>query len=241
MKKFLITLSLIIVIILLITGGIAAYFGFIPGLSNTLVKQVDLGIENDPQLSLDLRNKTGVQFNIPEEEFPINKDVVYEGVLEIEESLTSEQVTSILNTVKTQHSTIPFSNVQIRINEDGTSEASFNLNIETTVNEARKLGYTEEQIENGKKYLGALGDSVYVYTKLSFDIQNDVLMVNPYAFRIQNFNVPTAITEMVAEVGSRAIENRLSQVTNLSIDSLKQEGDRLNFKGTIPQSIRTVD
>ena len=241
MKKFLITLSLIIVILLLIAVGIAAYFGFIPGLSNTFVKEVDLGIENDPQLSLDLREKTGVQFNIPESEFPIDKEVIYEGELNIDESLTSEQITSILNTVKTQHSSIPFSNVQIRINEDGTSEASFNLNIETTVNEARKLGYTEEQIEQGKKYLGVLGNSVYIYTKLSFDISNDQLMVNPYAFRIQNFNVPTAITKMVAEVGSRAIEDRLSKVPNLSIDSLKQEGDKLNFKGTIPQSVRVAD
>ena len=237
MKKFL----LIIIVLLLILGGIAAYFGFIPGLSNTFAKQVDLGIENDPQLNIDLKNKIGLQFNIPEEELPTEKEIVYEGSLEIEESLTSEQVTSVLNTVKSELAYMPFSNVQIRINEDGTTEASFNLNIETTVNEARKLGYTEEQIEKGKKYIGALGDSVNMYAKLSFDISNDELTVNPYAFRIQNFNVPSAITKLVAEVGSNAIEDRLSQVPNLYIESLKQVGDRLNFKGTIPGSVSTVD
>ncbi len=237
MKKLL----LIIVVILLILVGVAAYFGFIPGLSDSFVKHVDLGIENNPQLSLDLRNKSGVQFNIPEDQLPTDKEVVYEGVLNIEESLTSEQVTSILNIVTTELTYMPFSNVQIRINEDGTSEASFNLNIETTVNEAKKLGYTDEQIEEGKKYLGVLGDSVYVYAKLSFDISNDELTVNPYAFRIQNFNVPDSITKMVAEAGGNAIEDRLSLVPNLSISSLKQVGDRLNFTGTIPQSVRVAD
>lgn len=237
MKKLL----LIIIVILLILVGIAAYFGFIPGLSDTFVKRVDLGIENNPQLSLDLRNKSGVQFNIPEDQLPTDKEVVYEGVLNIEESLSSEQVTSILNTVDAQLSSMPFSNVQIRINEDGTSEASFNLNIETTVNEAKKLGYSDEDIEKGKQYLGVLGDSVYVYAKLSFDISNDELTVNPYAFRIQNFNVPDSITKMVAEAGSNAIEDRLSLVPNLSISSLRQVGDRLNFTGTIPQSVRVAD
>lgn len=241
MKKFLITLTIIIAIVLLIIGGIAAYYGLIPGLSKTFVNRVDLGIENNPQLSIDLREKTGVQFNIPEDQLPTDKEVAYEGVLNIEESLSSEQVTSILNTVNTQHSSIPFSNVQIRINEDGTSEASFNLNIETTINEAKKLGYSDEDIEKGKQYLGVLGESVYIYTKLSFDISNDQLTVNPYAFRIQNFNIPESITKMVAEVGSNAIEDRLSQVPNLSIESLKQEGNKLNFKGTIPKRSSIAD
>jgi hypothetical protein len=222
-------------------AGAAAYFGFIPGLSDTFVKRVDLGIENNPQLSLDLREKSGVQFNIPEDEFPIDGEVIYEGEIDIEESLTSEQITSILNTVNSQHSTIPFSNVQIRINEDGTSEASFDLDIETTINEAKKLGYSDEEIEKGKKYLGVLGDSVYIYAKLSFDILNDELTVNPYAFRIQNFNVPSSITQMVADVGSNAIEDRLAQVPGLHIESLKQDGKRLNFSGTIPQSLRLAD
>lgn len=241
MKKFLITFTVIIVILLLIIGGIALYFGFIPAFSKTFVKRVDLGVKNDPQLSLDLRKKSGVQFNILENELPTNKEVVYEGVLNIEETLTSQQVTSILNTVKTQHSSIPFSNVQIRINNDGTSEASFDLDIETTVNEAKKLGYSDEEIQKGKKYLGALGDSVYVYAKISFEIQKDKLSVTPYSFRIQNFNVPSGITKMVAEVGSKAIEDRLSQVPNLFINSLKQVGDRLSFSGTIPQSIGIAD
>jgi len=241
MKKFLITFTVIIVILLLIIGGIASYFGFIPAFSKTFVKRVDLGVKNDPQLSLDLRKKSGVQFNILENELPTNKEVVYEGVLNIEETLTSQQVTSILNTVKTQHSSIPFSNVQIRINNDGTGEASFDLDIETTVNEAKKLGYSDEDIEKGKKYLGVLGDSVYVYAKLSFDISNDELTVNPYAFRIQNFNVPSSIMKMVADTGSNAIEDRLAQVPNLYIESLRQVGEKLNFKGTIPQSLRTTD
>jgi hypothetical protein len=241
MKKFLLTIGSIIILLLLILGGLATYFGFVPGLSDSFVNRVDLGIENDPQLSLDLRNEVGIQYNISENELPTDKDLIYEGVLDIEESLTSQQVTSILNSVKAELSSMPFSNVQIRINEDGTTEASFNLNIETTVNEARKLGYTDEQIEEGKKYLGVLGDSVYVYAKIAFDIENDELTVNPYVFRIQNFNVPTGITKMVADVGSNAIEDRLAQVPNLHIQSLKQVENRLNFTGTIPQSVRIAD
>jgi len=241
MKKFLLTLLSIIIILLILVGGALAYFGFIPALSNTFVTRVDLGIENNPQLSLDLREKTGVQFNIPEDELPTDKEVVYEGTLNIDESLTSQQVTSILNIVKAEIASMPFSNVQIRINEDGTSEASFDLDIETTITEAKKLGYSDEEIEKGKRYLGVLGDSVYIYTKISFDISDDELTVNPHAFRIQNFNVPTSITKVVADVGSNAIGDRLSQVPNLYIESLKQVGDRLNFKGTIPESLSIVD
>jgi hypothetical protein len=241
MKKFLISFTVFLLILILITFGVATYFGFIPGLSDSFVKRIDLGVENNQQLSLDLREKTGVDFNIPEDELPTDEDVVYEGTLNIDESLSSEQVTSILNIVNDELSSIPFSNVQIRINGDGTSEASFDLDIDTTVNEAKKLGYSDEDIEKGKKYLGVLGDSVYVYAKISFDIEDNQLTVNPFAFRIQNFNVPSGITQMVAETGSDAIENRLSQVPNLYINSLKQIGDKLNFKGTIPQSVSVAN
>jgi len=237
MKNFLIML----IVLLLILVGIATYLGFVPGLSERFVNRVDLGIENNPQLSLDLRNEVGVQFNIPQEQLPTDKDVIYEGVLEIEQSLSSEQITSILNTVRAELSSIPFSNVQIRLNADGTAEATFDLDIETTVNEAKKLGYSDAEIEKGKRYLGALGDTVYVYAKLSFDITDNELTVNPYTFRIQNFNVPTNITKLVADVGSNAIEDRLSQVPNLDIKSLKQEGEKLNFSGTIPQSLGVED
>ena len=230
-----------LIVLLLILVGIATYLGFVPGLSERFVNRVDLGIENNPQLSLDLRNEVGVQFNIPQEQLPTDKDVIYEGVLEIEQSLSSEQITSILNTVRAELSSIPFSNVQIRLNADGTAEATFDLDIETTVNEAKKLGYSDAEIEKGKRYLGALGDTVYVYAKLSFDITDNELTVNPYTFRIQNFNVPTNITKLVADVGSNAIEDRLSQVPNLDIKSLKQEGEKLNFSGTIPQSLGVED
>ncbi len=241
MKKFLLIFTGILLLLALIFVGALAYLGFIPGISQTLVNRVDLGIENDPQLSLDLREKSGVQFNIPEDEWPTNKDVTYTGVLNIEESLSSEQITSILNIVSDELSSIPFSNVQIRINDDDTSEASFDLDIDTTANEAKKLGYTDEEIEEGKKYLGVLGDTVYIYAKLSFEIVDNDLAVEPYSFRIQNFNVPNSITQMVAEVGSNAIEERLSQVTNLNIDSLKQVGNKLNFSGTIPESVNRGD
>lgn len=96
-------------------------------------------------------------------------------------------------------------------------------------------------IEKGKKYLGVLGDSVYMYAKLSFDISEDNLTVEPYAFRIQNFNVPAGITKMVADVGSSAIEDRLSQVPNVYIELLKQVGDKLNFSGTIPETLSVED
>lgn len=241
MKKILLVLGGVLLVLVLIIIGVAAYFGFIPGISDNLVQRVDLGIENDRQLSIDLREKSGVEFNIPESEWPTEKEIAYSGTLNIDESLSSEQITSILNIVSEELASMPFSNVQIRINEDGTAEASFNLNIDTTANEAKKLGYTDAEIEEGKKYVGVLGDSVYMYAKLSVEVVNNDLTVVPYAFRIQNFNVPSAITEKVAEIGSAAIEDRLSQVPSLNIDSLTQEGSKLHFVGTIPKTVNTVD
>lgn len=238
MKKVLIFTLSVIFVSLLIVGGFAAYFGFIPSLSDSFVKRVDLGIENDPQLNLDLMKKVGLEYNISASDLPTNKDLIYEGTLEVDTTLTSEEVTSQLNTVRTESTKIPFSNVQVRFNNDGTAEASFNLNIETTVQAARELGYTEEEIEKGKKYLGVLGKEVYIYTKGEFFMDDNQLTVMPQVFRIQNFNIPNEITKMVADIGSRAIEDRLNQIPNLNIESLKQEGSKVQFVGTIPKSVR---
>lgn len=238
MKKVLFIFLSVLIVILLITGGVLAYFGFVPGVSDKMVKRVDLGVENDPQLNLNLMEKVGLEYNISNNDLPTDKDLVYEGSLEVETSVTSEDVTSQLNTVKAESNKIPFSNVQVRFNNDGTAEASFNLNIETTVQAARDMGYSEEDIEKGKKYLGVLAKDVYIYAKVEFGMADNDLSVIPHTLRIQNFNVPSAITKMVADMGSIAIEDRLNQVPNLNVESLKQEGSKLHFKGTVPKSVR---
>ncbi len=237
MKKVLIGFLIFMIVVVVLLVGVAAYVGLIPGLSNKLVKKVDLGVENDPQLVTDLFEDFEFEDNIDKEKLPHDGDFVYSGVVRMERTMSSEEVTSYLNYLANNASYTPFNQLQIRFNEDETIEVSLDADVNKLAELALDLGYSQSDIEKGKKYLDILGGSVYMYAKFEADVNNNDIQFTGENLRLQNFTVPSSLYEPIGEAIASMIESYIPKVSGLDLEKITQEGDRLDIKADIPASV----
>lgn len=241
MKKFFIFLAVFLSILAIIIFAGAAYLGFIPSISDKTIKRVDLGVKNNPKLNQELAKEVGFTNNISTLKNPTKSDFRYEGKLDIERTVTSEQVTSQFNAMSKESYYTPFTNVQVRFNPDGTTETSLDLDIDLVTEVAKQLGYSQSDIDKAKQYVNILTPKVYLYSKFSTEVTDNQITINPNSLQIQNINVPEQFLNPIADVVISIVETKMSTIPNLNVESLKQEGDKMIFKGTIPQSISIDD
>ncbi len=235
MKK--IFLFILIIILLLATGVTlaAGYVGLVPGLSNVMVKQRDLGIEPDTQQVVEINSQLGHEVQLSSESMPYLGQPHYEGTTEIAASFSEQQVTSVLDSWARNWAITPFSHPQVKINPDGTAEASFILKIQPAIALAKQLGYSDEQIATASKYATFIQGDLPVYAAgVVSVIDNQVSLTMPQ-LQIGNVSVPTDITSQVVGAVEDAVERRMGQVTNLDVKKLDLNGGKLNIEGTVPQ------
>ena len=114
---------MILIICCLGSVCVLAYFGFVPGLSSVFMKQKDLGVEPDDKYAEAVYTRIGFENTFYKDPNPKDGEIVYSGQIEIDDSLSSVEITSLMNTWEKWEST-PFENAQARINDDGSVELS---------------------------------------------------------------------------------------------------------------------
>lgn len=231
MKKL---LFLLLIIILLVVGGLA-YTGFIPALSPIFAKQKDLGVKPDPQQYIQVNEELGRSVNLSESEYPYDGLPEFSGTVNIDNSYTDQQITSVLDVWSTQWSATPFYNVQVRLNDDGTAEASGILKVEKAISLAKELGYSDEQINKAADLVSYINGDLPVYLKGTSQVTNNDVTSSVTQMRIGNINVPDDIKNMVVAATENAIERRIQQIPELSVESMDHKSGELKIVGTIPE------
>ncbi|KKT30810.1 MAG: hypothetical protein UW16_C0005G0030 [Microgenomates group bacterium GW2011_GWC1_44_10] len=220
MKKLLI--GLVILFILVIAG--LSYLGLMPFLSGFIAKQVDLGIKADPAFVTAFESKYGVSNGT--------------GKVSLDVYLSSAEVTSIFAVWEERDKYFPLHNVQIRFNPDGTGEASGFLRVSTAISLAKNLGYSDSDIETGKKYVQYVAGDLPFYVKGTGGMTSNVLSINPSTFQIGRVTVPESITNPVAVAVGDMIERRLSQIGGANIQEANFKSGSFSFVGSVPETIK---
>ena len=182
MKKF---LGGLLIFIALIVFGLS-YIGVMPFLSGFIAKQVDLGETADTSLITAIKAKYG----------PVASDT---GKVDLNVNLSSKEVTSIFAVWEQKDKYFPLHNVQVRFNADGTGEASGFLRIATAILLAKNLGYSDNDIETGKKYVQYISGDLPFYVKGTGGMTNNSLTLDPSTFQIGRVTVPQSITKPVSQ------------------------------------------
>lgn len=220
MKKFLV----IILVMILIPVGILAYLGLVPGLSPLITKPVDLGVKADPALVTVFETKYG------------KKDGT--GTVKLNVELSSAEITSVFNVWETRDSYFPLHAVQVRFNQDGTGEASGYLKIATAVALAKNLGYTDTDIEQGKKYVQYVSGDLPFYVKGTGGMTDNVLAIDPETFQLGRLTIPDSITNPAAKVVGDMINRRLKQIGSPNIQEASFKAGSFHLVGTVPATIQ---
>ena len=146
MKKF----FLMIVVLVIIAVSALTYFGFVPYLSPIFAKPKNLGVIVDLTWADDFGKEQGMKNQLPGGFTPLDREPAYSGTVELDVELDSDQISSIVNYLANRYGRSPIRDLQIRINEDGTGEASGILEISTATMMAKQLGYSDQDIETAK-------------------------------------------------------------------------------------------
>lgn len=223
MKKFLIGLFVFIIAVLFL-----AFFGF---KYVTSAKPRDLGVtftEEDVKQSY-IKNGV-IAESLPKAE-NINKSIRYEGKKEVSFNLTQSEITALINNEKWQY--MPVSNVQIKINSDGTGEASGVLHIDRILPFV-SLTHSTEEVEETMKNYGILNNTAF-YLKGKVGVVNNKVTLNPQKVEIGRITIPSTFVSENIGTAENFAERRIKAVDNLFVESLNLDGGKVNFKGTMPE------
>jgi len=166
---------------------------------------------------------------------PYDGQPIYEGEIELSGTYSDKQVTSVLDSWSNNWAITPFYNVQVKIHDNGTAEASGILKIKEAISLAKHLGYSDEQISEASKYATFISGDLPFYINGSANVNNNQVFANVSNLKIGNVVVPEKISNQVVGAVEDAVQRRIQQVSNLNIKSMDLKSGKLNIYGTVPQ------
>ncbi len=214
MKKILIIGGAILLVIILIIG----YTGFFPAVSDLMGtnKPMDLGVSYSKQDYFNALSKAGFSLDNSAGLGPDTR-IVYEGEKNIDAEFTQEEVSAILSYDHADE--FPVRDVQVKINNDGTMEASALVKLDD--------------------YKGiSLNNAVYVKGKLELSAPNHVSIKEVDKLVVGRVPVP-ANDEIIRKV-EQGVNDKLNSIPGLYITSVEIEEGKGRIKGTIPASAKRI-
>ncbi len=229
-------LTFLLLLVFLLIAGLT-YAGLMPVLSPALLKPKDLGVRIDPQLVADFDVSHQMINALPDGKVPADREPNYSGQISLDVTLDSAEISSILDYWQQQYSKTPISQVQVRINDDGSGEVSGILDLAVAVEMAKQLGYSDEQIEQGKRFLGIINTRLPFYLQGTGSVTDNRVSIQATQAKIANINLPSEWVTQVNQAAGDAIERRIRQIPNLEVESLRLVDGAVSLKATAPNTI----
>lgn len=230
MKVFFKIIVSFIAIIILVAG----FAGFVPGLSTVLGtnKPKDLGQSVTLEDSAIAQEKLGVVVVELPKETSIENSYQLSGQREVQLTLDSKEGTAIMNNRTWKY--YPFSNMQLRINPDGTIETSGMVSMSTFMDYANSLGYSTDDVEKALNEYHIPKINMPFYVKGTGSIVDNVVSINVQSFQAGRISVPSGILSTNMNRINSFAQDVISRQNGFSAKKLAVEGEKLVFDGTLP-------
>ncbi|MFZ2152447.1 MAG: hypothetical protein WAV41_00115 [Microgenomates group bacterium] len=164
------------------------------------------------------------------------RGIKYEGQKDIQVSFTSEQITALNNSVKWVN--YPVSHVQIKINPDGTGEASGILDIRKILSWVSFTHPVKEIEAKVDEYHIGLNPAFYLKGRVT--VTDNRVSLTPQTIEVGRITIPQNIVAENISPVEKFVDARLSAVPNLKIRSLNLDGGKVNLDATVPEKEYTV-
>lgn len=223
-----------IILILFVVGiayGVYA-FGFIG-----TPKAKDLGVRFTEQDFTSMEQKSGVKHEVLSAGG--SEIIKYTGSHDVDNTFTSEDFSSFAKFASWKY--LPFTNVQIRINSDGTAEASGNM---STSKLAEYLmgtgGVSSGEASQIKSYVPISGNPTF-YIKVSGSMKNNNLEnFAIHSAQIGPVSIPSGFISTYIGRVETYLEERVDALPGAYVTSLTLEDGKLKYQGKLPDVEYTV-
>lgn len=239
MKKLLLICPLVLLLLCGLTCG-AGYLLLRNGdsfLSDAFMKQVSLGVRESPDRIYAYYDEIGYVDGLKGEE-PKSGTLVFEGGIEIEHTFTQEEINSWIAAWENDWADLPFMNSEIRINPDGTVEATSSISVAAAESFARTLGYSDAEIAKAKEYLSVIPDPLPLYAKGTASIEQNSSSFDVQEFKVGSVTVPSSITALVGPLLENVVDRARLLSNDTSINYARVTSEGVSFSGTVPASVR---
>lgn len=227
-------LKFFLLLILLIVGGLT-YLGFMPVLSPLLGadKPKDLGI-TFTQADFDtVVAREGLTYKALPTETDLMQSAQYEGSHEVNLVYTSTDLTAKINASNWKFN--PFTNVQIRINPDGTTEISGNVSLAKLWDYATTVGVSASDIEKAKQALVTIPSQPAFYAKGTVEAsENKISHLNLDSLSIGRLSVPQSIIQPNQHYLTEMANKEMNSIPGFYAKSVKAENGEIKFEGSLP-------
>lgn len=231
-------LTVLLVFIVLLGGGLLLIYFLVPG----FFKPYDLGIKATPEAYESAMSKLAItKDSAPKEGTAEDYIYSYGASTAVQTSLSSEEITSFLTINRPEY--YAMKDVQVRINEDDTMEASASLDVSYVLEEILDNKYSKEEINQKLPVLGFLPDEVNVYIKADGAIRdNKVADLTIEDVSIMGITIPDSMinTEQANNFIEESLDSYLEKTSEKSgarYDLLQLNNGNLEIQGQLPSSI----
>lgn len=231
------TAFIIVMVILALAAG-AVYF-LVPG----LLRPYDLGIKSTREAYARSMEKLGItKDTAPVSGTADDYKITYGASHAVDTALTSEEITSFFNENRPPYYAVK--DVQVRINEDGSIEASGRLDTSYVFNVMLNGQYSKQDAQAALPMLGLIPDKINIYFKATGGVDNNLIQgLNVESFSVMGIGLPqsliTSAEPFITQVLDVYIATQCAKGGS-SIDSLEVNNGKLDFNGSLPSSITRI-
>lgn len=218
-----------ILFLLFIFGGLFVGYKYI-----TTGTPKDLGLKYDSAAYASAHSKITTEVESLPKDTPVSQSLIYSGQKEIKTELTSEEITSYLQSEKWTYA--PLSQIQVKINPDGTAETSGILHL----NQILPYIAMTTPIEDVKKAIDKfhISGNPPFYAKGYVVVTNNQVSFNIQSLQIGKIPVPTNYISENLNAVNKFAADRINSVPNLIIRSLNLNGGQANLDATVPALVK---
>ncbi|MEL4106554.1 zinc ribbon domain-containing protein [Oscillospiraceae bacterium WX1] len=237
-KKHGCLIALIIVIVLLAAAVAAVYF-LIPG----LLRPNDLGIKSTRAAYESAMVKIGVTKDAAPTSGSANDyKIIYGAPHDVSTALSSEELTSFFNENRPSYYAVK--NVQVRVNPDGTIEASAKLDTSYVFNNMLFGQYTRQDAQKALPMVGLIPNDVNIYFKVNGSVVNNTVRGLDIAdVKVMGIDIPQDLISQAEPFVTQVLNTYIASENaraGTSIDLLQADNGKLDLKGSLPDSVSRV-
>ncbi|MFA6007250.1 MAG: hypothetical protein WC784_01215 [Candidatus Shapirobacteria bacterium] len=197
----------------------------------------DLGVKYTPADYTQIHQEIGTEVVAATSSASIKDSIQFSGQKEIKISLNSAEITAYFNADKYINN--PLSQVQIKINPDGTGEASGILNLQKFVTFVSLTTSTDEVQKAIDKF--HINANPPFYAKGTVTVVNNQVNFNFSQLEIGRIPVPeNYVSENLGAVNNYATKT-LNSIPNLQVRSLTLSDSKVNLDATVPEKVIKVE
>jgi hypothetical protein len=193
----------------------------------------DLGVKYTQADYTQTHEKIGTEVVVATSPVSIKDSLQFSGKKESKISINSSEVTAYLNADKYVYT--PLSKVQIKINADGTGEASGILNIKNFITFVSLTTPTEDVQKAIDKF--KISANPPFYAKGTLVVTNNQVQFNISELEVGRIPVPqNYVSENQGALNDFATK-RLNSIPNLQVRSLTLTDGKVNLDATVPEKV----